>query len=105
MISTQYNTHVQTIRLDDGSEFLGHYFQRVLKSNGIYIKFHVFTPINRMKLLKGSIKYLLQYLLKVARSLMFYHNFPRIFLGFFHSQGNLFNQQTSKFSAELEDTV
>ncbi|KAL2231012.1 UNVERIFIED_CONTAM: Copia protein [Sesamum indicum] len=77
LVSTQFNKIVQTVRTDNGSEFLSSSFQHFLQISGIiHQRSCAYTPQQN-----GVVERKHRSLLEIARSIMFQASFPRRFWG------------------------
>ncbi|KAL2253231.1 UNVERIFIED_CONTAM: Retrovirus-related Pol polyprotein from transposon RE2 [Sesamum indicum] len=77
LITTQFNKQVQSIRTDNGSEFLSSSFQHFLRNSGIvHQRSCAYTPQQN-----GVVERKHRSLLEIARSIMFQASFPRHFWG------------------------
>ncbi|KAL2253435.1 UNVERIFIED_CONTAM: Retrovirus-related Pol polyprotein from transposon RE1 [Sesamum indicum] len=77
LVLTQFNKRIQSIRTNNGSEFLSSQFQSFLRDSGIiHQRTCAYTPQQN-----GVVERKHRFLLDIARSIMFQSSFPRRFWG------------------------
>ncbi|KAL2244205.1 UNVERIFIED_CONTAM: Retrovirus-related Pol polyprotein from transposon TNT 1-94 [Sesamum indicum] len=77
LVFTQFNKRIQSLRTDNGSEFLSSQFQSFLRDSGIvHQRSCAYTPQQN-----GVVERKCRFLLDITRSIMFQSSFPRHFWG------------------------